>query len=122
MLEIVEPHVAKRKRKDKFPHILDPEYFWILDEIVVYPYDFTFREFVEEFISSFNTCYDNMTEFIMVETYDVHDRVYMKSSTNGEDFIFVYVFKEVKILFFSLPFQMWDVNDHKCGSQWIPPQ
>jgi len=41
VLETTESSLAKRKRKDKFPLIVDLEYFYILGEVALYPSEFT---------------------------------------------------------------------------------
>jgi len=41
--------LLRGKKKEKFSPILDFEYFWILGEVVAYP--FISKEFVKEFIS-----------------------------------------------------------------------
>jgi len=69
-LETLEPNLSKRKRKDKFPQIINLEYFWILGEVVAYPSEFISKESVEEFVSSFNVYSNLMDEFIMVEACD----------------------------------------------------
>jgi len=88
--EVVGSSLVKRKRKNKFSLILDSEYFWILGEVVAYPSDFTSKETIKEFISSFNIYFDSMSEFIIAKDCDPSNSVYLKLSTNRKDFTFVY--------------------------------
>lgn len=97
----LKPNMPKRKRKDKFPSFLDPKYFWTLRKVVSYPFELTYKELVEELVSSFAICSNNLSKFIVVEPCNADDRVYMKSNLNGEDFIFV---SEFNVFFSFVPF------------------
>ena len=64
---------------------MDSEYFWVSGEVIAYPFEFTSRKVVKEFISSFSTCSNSMSEFIMFEACDPSDTIFMKPSTNRKN-------------------------------------
>jgi len=103
----IMPNSAKRKIKDRFPLIIDLEYFWIIEEVVVYPSKFILRESFEEFVSFFNFYFDSMAKFISPKAYDGSNRFYMKHLTNHKGFTYVYefFFKELNVLFSLSPFE-----------------
>jgi len=57
-------NVAKRKRKYNFPPILDLEFFHLSGEVTIYLSNFTFKEIVEDLVSSFTICYESISSLL----------------------------------------------------------
>jgi len=88
---------------------MDPKYLWGLGEIATYPSDFTSKDVVEDFVSSFNICSNNMSEFIMAEVYDPNDGFYMKLRTK-EKILPFYTSSSLRSSTYSFPFLLLSVD------------
>lgn len=100
--------LVKGNSKVKFPLISDPEYSWVLYEVIHYTLVFTSKVKFGEFIYSFHICSESLSDFVSAKPCSSSNRVFIKPLLNGEDFTFVHEYF-LKYFYISFP-----LSNFKC--------